>query len=74
MMITLKNDYHDTECKLRLKQDRILSAYQIKKAWNTLCGIDDCTCGNDAGMRGKHDFYLDFYQENGRIAFAKVVF
>lgn len=52
-MITLKNDFHNTEVRLNPRNEN-LSAWQIKKAYKTLCGMDDCTCSDDMGMRG-HD-------------------
>ena len=50
--ITLINNFHNTEIILNLKDGKNISAGQVKKSWNTLCGIKGCTCGNSLGMRG----------------------
>ncbi|MFZ6755745.1 hypothetical protein ACO0K9_00880 [Undibacterium sp. Ji50W] len=53
-IITLKNDFHNTEVTLRMKSSCPTEA-QVKKSWNTLCGIKGCTCGNVMGMRGPQE-------------------
>lgn len=54
--ITLKNDFHNTEYKLRLNDENTASVRQMSRALRNLCGIDGCLCG---GIRGKQD-YTDF--------------
>ena len=57
--LTLKNDFHNSEVTLRVKHigeiaegDIIeISAGQVKKAQNALCGIDECTCSGSLGIR-----------------------
>lgn len=46
--ITLTNDFHGTEARVRvsLPSGRI-SAAQAKRAARKLCRHDDCTCGQD---------------------------
>ena len=44
MMITVKNDFHNSECRLRLRGQR-LSIWQIDRCRATLCQPDDCWCG-----------------------------
>lgn len=55
----LKNDFHNTEVNLNVKNWN-LSANQIKRARKILCGIDGCTCGNVAGMRGSDNPDIEF--------------
>lgn len=52
--ITLRNDFHNTSVTLRMKSG-YPTASQVKRAWNTLCGIKGCTCGDVMGMRGPQD-------------------
>lgn len=51
MMITLTNDFHGTKVVL-VPQNGRLTARQVKRARNVLCGVADCRCGNDLGARG----------------------
>jgi len=61
--ITIYNDFHSTEATLHVKDDNFISASQVKRAKNKLCGISGCTCSDDIGQRGpqEHDiaFHLD---------------
>jgi hypothetical protein len=58
-MITLKNDFHNTEVRVNPKNNE-LSASQVKHARKVLCGIEGCTCGNEAGMRGHDNPAIEF--------------
>ncbi len=55
--ITLKNDFHDTEVVLYVRDDK-LTRGQIHKAWKTLCGVDSCRCSDDLGCRGEQEVHL----------------
>ena len=64
-MITLFNDFHQTQVNLRpvpLEGDDgtigKLSENQIKRARRILCGISGCICGNDLGMRGPQNYEI----------------
>jgi len=61
-MITLKNDFHNTEVRVNPK-DFELSAGQVKRAGKVLCGINGCGCGNSAGMRGHDNPAIEFNQD-----------
>jgi hypothetical protein len=64
-MITITNDFHDTEYKTRKTKEELNSIwikagtpYESKtdktfrhKVWNALCGIEGCTCGGAFGER-----------------------
>lgn len=64
-MITIRNDFHSTEIRLRADVGDELTPAQIKRAKNALCGIDGCTCSGDTGERGKQDgFELIPAQQN----------
>jgi hypothetical protein len=54
MKITLRNDFHDTEANLIVRNDMI-SATQARRAQKALCGLKDCTCGDGLGCRGPQD-------------------
>lgn len=57
---TLRNDFHNTSVNVRAEGlshiynevEIKLSKSQIERACKSLCGIKDCTCGDDCGMRG----------------------
>jgi hypothetical protein len=51
MKVTLTNNYHNTQVTLRLK-GVYLTAGQVKKSQNALCGIKGCTCSGVLGTRG----------------------
>ena len=61
-MITLTNSFHNTEVRLNPKEGE-LSAGQVKRAEKVLCGMDDCKCGNVAGMRGHDNPAIEFNQD-----------
>jgi len=50
-LIKLENDFHGTDCNVRVRQDGTLSAKQVKNAWLKLCGSPHCTCSDAAGCR-----------------------
>jgi len=59
-MVTLRNDFHGTECTMRCETSWGTwneysispSVAQIRRAKKELCGIAGCTCSSDAGNRG----------------------
>jgi|CXWL01.1.fsa_nt_gi hypothetical protein len=50
-MITLTNDFHNTQITLKDKAGA-LSASQVRKAKKALC-VEGCTCSDFAGTRGR---------------------
>lgn len=48
--VTIHNDFHNTKVTMRCQDDGEVSRPQVKKIWQTLCGIPECTCGR-AGIR-----------------------
>lgn len=60
MLVTLRNDFHNTEVTLRAEVLSHIwhtatiypSKAQAKRAKKVLCGISGCTCSNDFGTRG----------------------
>jgi len=58
--VTLTNNFHNSEVSLRLelmesgkyKGFYKVSPNQTKQAYNKLCGISGCTCGDTFGSRG----------------------
>jgi hypothetical protein len=72
-MLTLTNDFHNTEVKLRLRGNR-LSPRQVKRSARALCGIAECTCSGALGQRGEQPDALRFEQlEDGGVEVADVV-
>ena len=51
-MITLKNEFHNTETRVRAQIGDTLTGNQTYRAARNLCGISDCVCGGEAGQRG----------------------
>ena len=51
-MITLKNEFHNTETRVRAQIGDTLTVDQTRRAARNLCGISDCLCGGEAGQRG----------------------
>ncbi len=59
-MITIRNDFHNTEVRIRANIGEELTWSQIMRARRKLCGIAGCTCGGPCGERGPQDgFYLE---------------
>lgn len=63
-MTKLINDYHSTFCfthKTRREIDEIIETHPaqrtknqriwVRYVWRKLCGVNNCTCGNDIGER-----------------------
>lgn len=48
-MLTLTNDFHNSQARVRVDVPGIMSRAQVQRAQRKLCGISDCTCG---GVRG----------------------
>ena len=51
-MLTLRNDFHGTEARVRADYGETLSARQVARVRQTLCGIESCTCGGLLSERG----------------------
>jgi len=61
MIITLKNNFHNTEVRVNVPNDGELSIGQAKRVRKMLCGSDSCTCGV---VRGPQDFPVDWVEIN----------
>lgn len=71
-MITIRNDFHGTEVRLRADIGGTLTTAQVRRAKARLCGIENCTCSGDAGERGEQDgFELVPTQDGLYIASTK---
>ena len=55
MLVTLRNDFHNTEAKVRCESGERLSLTQVRRAWKALCGIESCTCNDGLGTRGPQE-------------------
>ena len=65
--ITLRNDFHKTECNVRLKENQTtLTKNQIQRAMKKLCGVSGCQCG---GIRGKQDFNWEYSLYTDRFGY-----
>ena len=61
--VRLTNDFHNTHTTVRatvldhgMHTEISLTKRQMSRAQRALCGIDGCTCGGPAGIRGRQDF------------------
>ena len=52
MLITLVNEFHNTEAKIRGTVGGKVSRDVVRDAEKKLCGIPECTCSGYAGVRG----------------------
>lgn len=51
--ITIRNDFHHTETAVRVPcEGRCLTADQVRRVRNALCGVTGCKCGGLLGERG----------------------
>ncbi len=61
MRIVLKNSFHRTEVSLNVDGAALaqggadLTPSQVARCRRTLCGMSDCSCGDDLGLRGAQD-------------------
>jgi len=63
MIITLENDFHNTEVRLRVPRlPYKLSERQINRAWKELCGISICFCCGHLGERGQQEVIIEPHQ------------
>ena len=53
MLITLTNDFHNTETNIRVGNDGVVSHQAGQRAWKNLCGQKGCICGGVLGQRGR---------------------
>ena len=53
MLITLKNDFHNTETSIRVGANGLVSHRTGQRAWKNLCGQSGCICGGVLGQRGR---------------------
>ena len=51
MLITLTNEFHNTETRIQVKDGKV-SARAGQRAWTALCGMKGCICGGQLGQRG----------------------
>ena len=51
MLITLTNNFHNTETVIRVLDGRV-SHRAGQRAWKNLCGVKGCICGGILGQRG----------------------
>lgn len=81
-MITIKNNYHNTEIKIRLPLDGVLSLRQTRKVKKALCGKDDCFCGIVCGPQDGYDIsersdrrfeVIDLLSEEQRTIYSEAV-
>lgn len=73
--VTLKNNFHNTECRVRLEEIEPMaykiSMWDVKRIEKKLCGIKGCTCSGATGIRDENcdvifaerDFYIVFHEK-----------
>lgn len=58
MKITLRNNFHKTECRVRVRAlPARLSIRQGGRISHELCGINNCDCGD---IRGPQDVAIEY--------------
>jgi hypothetical protein len=60
MIVTLKNDFHGSETKVRTRKDGSISERTARRVYRDLCGMDDCFCTNGSGVHGG-EYSIDYY-------------
>lgn len=67
MITTLKNDFHNTKCRIKIPAETPIDALgycltpsQMARVKRELCGVKGCRCGG--GIRGKQE--LGFWRLN----------
>ena len=59
--VTLVNDFHNTEINVVVTADTqysatwVLSARQCRRVREALCNDNNCACGNEIAIRGRHE-------------------
>ena len=70
--VTLRNNFHNTECRVRPDANGVLSPSQVKRVRRALCGIKDCTCGHGpCSTRGPQDVEIDYHGSRTAIIRSK---
>ncbi len=70
-MITIKNNFHNSEISLRANVGDELTARQIERSKRELCGMDGCTCGGPVGNRGPQDGFSIEQIDHSRVRIAE---
>lgn len=62
--VKLTNELHETETNVRatvldfgIHQEISLTKSQMNRAAKKLCGVDGCSCGGTAGIRGRQEIF-----------------
>lgn len=61
MIITLTNDFHNTEVTIRVRElPHTITPSQHQRIERALCGMSDCRCGTIRGPQYHDDTRLEF--------------
>jgi hypothetical protein len=58
-MITIINEFHKSEVRVRANIGDVLTARQVRRIRRTLCGRIGCTCGGILSERGHQPVPFD---------------
>lgn len=78
MILQLTNDFHSSAARVRVRWGADgtckLSPSQIRRARQSLCGVNDCTCCDDLGRRGRQvdDFEVVSALDDGGYVIARL--
>jgi len=74
MLLTIRNDFHGTEAKVRAPGGVAYLSRQIeRRVRRQLCGIAGCKCGGILGERGPQEVTIGFWSATGAMQpFVKV--
>ena len=71
MMVTLRNDFHNSQTRVRLGESGKLTQCQVERARRALCGVPTCLCSGPLGTRGPQDVAITIsYNAFGDAVFA----
>jgi hypothetical protein len=59
--VKLINDFHNSEVRVRLREDGSISARTLRRVRRELCGIEDCCCGITRGGEYHIECWPDGY-------------
>jgi hypothetical protein len=66
--IKLHNDFHGSSATIRAAYGQVLSASQVRRARNALCGVSGCLCGGELGQRGRSNSIVASQQDrDGKV-------
>lgn len=73
MKITIRNNFHNTEAYVTIRNGNTITGATARRIEKKLCGVSGCKCGGVLGERGPQEFTYD-YQLDERFKVVSVTF